>query len=408
MLDRERRLESRRSPLALTGLYECGFVAADVGPGTQLDADVEPVAEYSILAQLHQLPCQVVAQIHVLRAKVEDAMPGANAVGRDRHAHEYLLGAVGQQRPVLEGPWLALIGVADDVLLVAGGCAAELPLVAGGETRAAKSPQARLGDGGDHVLGSHRQAAAQQRAVIGVTAEEHRPRRVHGGACQRIDIRHIVAWQASRIGDLRRRFTPFQPLDDLAHRSRCQVCEHDIIDEHCRFVVTQPNARGFKQPEIDRPGPAESCPGVEFQGLIHLAVAVHFRDDGVAQINPVTARRRGVEEMVERRGLQNILDGQPEPIGYPGGGFSGNVAGFALHIPQDVDERSAVWLAPSENRRDTGSHRCCTTQSLRVSSSSQPERGITRQRWRIIRGHLTRPAWTRGHVLRNRRCPEVS
>ena len=156
---------------------------------------------------------------------------------------------------------------------------------------------------------------------------------MHGGACQRIDIRHVVAWQASRIGDLRRRITPFQSLDDLADQSRCQVCEHDIVDEHRRFVVTHPDARGFKQPEVIRPGAAESCPGLEFQGLVHLPVAVHFRDDVVAQINSVPARRRGVEEMVERRGLQNILDGEPEPIGYPGGGFAGNVAGFALHIP---------------------------------------------------------------------------
>src|ERR1700757_1081252 len=219
---------------------------------------------------------------------------------------------------------------------------------------------------------------------------------MHGGACQRIDIRDIVAWQASRVGDLRRRITPFQSLDDLADRSRCEVCEHDIVDEHRRFVVAQPDACGFKQPEIGRPGPAESCPGVEFQSLIHPAVAVHFRDDGVAQINPVTARRRGVEEMVERRGLQNILDGQPEPIGYPGSGFGGNVAGFALHIPQDVDEPSAVWLVPSENRRDTGSHRCSTTPSLRVSSSSQPERGNYAAAMAHYSGLPTRPAWARG------------
>jgi len=125
------------------------------------------------------------------RAAPPAAVPGSRAdtrtprEGRGCHAGRQRCGprspcpripawAVVSNARSCEGPWLALIGVADDVLLVAGGCAAELPLVAGGET-APPSPAGRLGDGGDHVLGSHRQAAAQQRAVIGVTAEEHRP-----------------------------------------------------------------------------------------------------------------------------------------------------------------------------------------------------------------------------------------
>jgi len=32
------------------------------------------------------------------------------------------------------------------------------------------------------------------------------------------------------FGDLRRRITPFQSLDDLADRSRRQVDEHDIVE----------------------------------------------------------------------------------------------------------------------------------------------------------------------------------
>ena len=286
----------------------------------------------------------------------------AHGEAGDQRAFHQLVRIVAHDVAILAGARLAFIRIDHQIGRASiGNLRHEGPFHAGGKTRAATSPQARLGHGGDHVLGGHRQATVQQRAVIGFTAKEHRLRRMNGGACQGMDVRQIVAWQASRIGDLRRRITPFQSLDDLPDRNRRQVCEHHVVDEHRRFVVAQPDARGFEQAEIGRPGPAESCPGVEFQGLIDLLVAVHFRDDVVAQINPVTARRCGVEEMVERRGLENILDGQPEPIGYPGGGFDGDVAGFALHLPQDVEERAAVWLMPVENGRDTGSHRCCHT-----------------------------------------------
>ncbi len=173
---------------------------------------------------------------------------------------------------------------------------------------------------------------------------------------QRFDIRHLVARQAGRIRDVRRGLTVLHALDDLGDSGRCQIGEYDIVDQHRRFMVAQSDARGFEQSEISRAWRAEPCSGRVFQGGIHLAVAARLGDDVVAQIDAMAARRCGVEEMVKRHRLQNVSDCQPEPFGYPGSGFSRNVAVLAVYIPEDVDEPGAVSRVPVENRRDIGRH----------------------------------------------------
>ena len=92
VLDGERWLQPRRSPLALTRLDESGFITADVCAGARLDADVEPVAQQPFIAKLGQLLFEILPEIRILGAQVDDALRGPDGVGRDDHAHEHLLG----------------------------------------------------------------------------------------------------------------------------------------------------------------------------------------------------------------------------------------------------------------------------------------------------------------------------
>ena len=92
VLDGERRLQPWRPALALTGLDEGGFITADVCPGAHLDADVESVAQQPFIAKLGQLLFEILPEVRILGAQVDDALRGPDGVGRDDHAHEHLLG----------------------------------------------------------------------------------------------------------------------------------------------------------------------------------------------------------------------------------------------------------------------------------------------------------------------------
>ena len=65
------------------------------------------------------------------------------------------MGVALQDAPVHEGPGVAFIGIADDVLDVSRGIPAEFPFEPGGKAGAAPAPQARGLDLGDHLLRGH-------------------------------------------------------------------------------------------------------------------------------------------------------------------------------------------------------------------------------------------------------------
>ena len=144
LLRRERRLDARGPSAALARLDEGRLLTAHVGAGADLDPDVEVeaatprdvLAEQPVLAHLLQLGLQVVLEVPVLRPKVDDTVRPADGEGADDHPDEDLLGRAGEQYPVLEGAWLTLVGVADDVPALADRRAAQLPLQPGEEPRA--------------------------------------------------------------------------------------------------------------------------------------------------------------------------------------------------------------------------------------------------------------------------------
>ena len=86
---------------------------------------------------------------------VDVGFVGTHGVRPDEHALEHRVRVALQDGPVHERPGVALVGVADDVLLVARGVVAELPLEAGGEAGAAPAAQARALDLVDDLLPAH-------------------------------------------------------------------------------------------------------------------------------------------------------------------------------------------------------------------------------------------------------------
>ena len=77
---------------------------------------------------------------------VNEAAAGADGVSANDQPLQDLMGIALQDRAVHVGPGVALVGIADDDLLVSAGPAGQVPLGPGGKTGAAPSPQPRLLD----------------------------------------------------------------------------------------------------------------------------------------------------------------------------------------------------------------------------------------------------------------------
>jgi hypothetical protein len=80
----------------------------------------------------------------ILGPDVDVGLGRADGVGGDGHALEQPVRIALDDRPVHERAGIALVGVADQVLLVARCCQRELPLPAGGEAAAAAPAQPAL------------------------------------------------------------------------------------------------------------------------------------------------------------------------------------------------------------------------------------------------------------------------
>ena len=91
----------------------------------------------------------LVAHVHVAFHR---AVAGADGVGGDDHALDDAVRVALEHGAVHERARVALVGVADDVVLLAGVGAAVAPLPARGEAGAAAAAQAALLDFVDHGL----------------------------------------------------------------------------------------------------------------------------------------------------------------------------------------------------------------------------------------------------------------
>ena len=145
----QRRLGAHLAALAFQAVQQGGFLAADVGAGAQPHFQIEvPAAAENVLAQIarrvgapqgfiEDFLCQ-----RVLRAQIDVALGGAHRQAGDGHALDQHVRVALHHQPVGEGAGVALVRVADDVLLARRFVVHRLPFDGGGEGGAAPAAQA--------------------------------------------------------------------------------------------------------------------------------------------------------------------------------------------------------------------------------------------------------------------------
>ena len=147
----ERRLEARLARLAFQRFEQRGFLAADVG--ARADKGMQLVVDTGVVKVAPE-PAGLVGLAHggleahhgvaqELAANVVVAHRGAHGVAADGHALDDRVGVVAENFPIVAGARLALVGIADKVLLDVLVAGHEAPLQARGEPGAAAAAQPR-------------------------------------------------------------------------------------------------------------------------------------------------------------------------------------------------------------------------------------------------------------------------
>ena len=348
--DRERRTGLGVAAQALAGRDQRAFLAADVGAGAHLDADVEVevpeahdlVAEQAGGTALLEHVLEQRAQIGVFAAQVEDAFLGADGAGGDGHALDQQVRPLGEQHPVLERAGLAFVGVADDEApfgLAAGG---EAPLAAGDETGAAATAQAAFLDRSDDLGRSD----AHRLVEAGIL--RHRTEQRLAGMAD-VVVDHAVGALArrgrreARNRDLLRILAALQRVGDVARLLRRQLGDHDVVDHRCRRLVAHADARCVFEREGAVLGGLADLDAERRLELLHdLLEASEAVDDVVAQPDGDAALRRQREEGVEARHAFDLNPRQAGRLGDRLHGLRRNPAIAVLDRVQDIHHPARV------------------------------------------------------------------
>ena len=166
------RPRSGRAAPAFDGGDQRRFFAADEGSGAEADFDVEVegriadvVAQQAAAPRFAQCGGEPGDGHRILGADVDEALAGADGIGRDGHALDDAMRIAFHHAAIHEGAGVALVAVADHILHVARGLGHRAPLQAGGIAAAAAPAQAALGDAVNHAVGRHLGERRQQRLV---------------------------------------------------------------------------------------------------------------------------------------------------------------------------------------------------------------------------------------------------
>ena len=124
---------------------------------------------------------KIIPHISVFAAQIDQPVSRTKRVAGNRHAVENQIREFGQQNPILKGARLALVGVADDIMLVAGRLAGEAPFHAGGKAGAAAAAQLGVGDFFDHFIGRAGQGSLDHRRRRPLSPDKSGP------GCTRLD-----------------------------------------------------------------------------------------------------------------------------------------------------------------------------------------------------------------------------
>ena len=130
--------------------------------GAQADVDVEVeagaedvIAQQAVLMGLFNGFLQALYGDGILRTNVDPAFVRADGVSADRHGFQDRVGIAFQQGAVHESAGVALVSVADEVLVLRLAGTGKLPLLAGGETGAAAAAQSGLQHFVNDLFGGH-------------------------------------------------------------------------------------------------------------------------------------------------------------------------------------------------------------------------------------------------------------
>ena len=166
---------------------EVGEAAEDVGP----EQSGRPALGDGVL--------QALDGQRVLGPAVDVALGRPDGVGGDEHALDHSEGVALQDGAVHEGPGVALVGVADEVLLGGRGAEGDLPLLPGGEAGATPSAQPRLDHQVAHLFAGH----GGERPGRGGEAAGGQGRVEGGGVDQAAVVQHHSGLPAEegRVGD---------------------------------------------------------------------------------------------------------------------------------------------------------------------------------------------------------------
>ena len=356
---RERRPVARRAALAFERLDQRRFLAANVGPGADVDLDIEirprdaedVLAEQLVPAAPGEDSVQAVEQVAIFATQIDEALGRPHGIGRHGHAFENQIGKGGQQHAILEGARLTLVGVAHHDTAMAGlelGIAAGLPFQAGGE--AGTAPAAQVGaldlvEHGNRPAHAARQAFAPGPHVGGHQAFVGRP---GAGGAQRLTRLEIGGEQdvgpADVVLDLEelgrpvgQRHLAANQLGNGVDARFGQPGNRQVIDQQRRPLVAHAGTGRLADADQAILGHLAALdPQAVAQALHQCPVTLHAVGDVVGKQHPVLAAWFGVKEGIEAGDALDLGARHPEGFLQAVDGFRRNpVAGF-LYLAQDL------------------------------------------------------------------------
>jgi len=156
---RERRARTGFAAATLNGGDQCRFLSANKRAGPALERELKgKVSAQDLLAQQSQFVglsnggFQPVNGQRIFLPTIDETLARAHGETGNGHALNHRVRIAFQNGPVHERAGVTFVGVADDILHVAGGFAAQLPLEAGGKAAAAAAAQPGFLDFADDFL----------------------------------------------------------------------------------------------------------------------------------------------------------------------------------------------------------------------------------------------------------------
>ncbi len=231
-----------------------------------------------------------------------------------------------EDHAVLEGPRLAFVGVADDVVGAAVRLAAEVPLHRGREPGPAAPAQSRAVELGDHLVGRYVDRGADGAAPL------------HGGEDAR-PCDHQVGFDA-RAGEV-------PVLAELRHHARDLFgpdASHDLaVHERRGRLVAHPDAgRVLEADGAVRGGLPEAHAHRLLEGGGHLGQAMLPLHHALGEADDRAAFGLAREEIVERRRVVHLDFVDAEGVRDLTHGLVGDEPVLGLNLTEDVQKPVAL------------------------------------------------------------------